>query len=229
MPPDRRRLPSLWQTMKRFVYGLLPTKVLFTRRYRGGGWGSTESVSGRGSTLANTEPLRRELPRLLARFEIASMLDAPCGDFNWMQETLRAAPPGLSYIGADIVTPLIESIRRHETEHVRFCVANLITDDLPPVDLILCRDCFIHFSIADIHRSIRNFKRSGARYLLTNSFREIRENVDIETGRWRQINLERPPFNFPAPLAAIPEQGTNGKFLGLWGLASIPEGARAPR
>src|SRR5215212_9991686 len=48
-------------------------------------WRDPESLSGAGSNLRQTETLRRELPGLLSKLSIRSLLDAPCGDFHWMQ------------------------------------------------------------------------------------------------------------------------------------------------
>ena len=63
-------------------------------------WASPESVSGGGSEMQNTEAIRRELPYLIQKFGIKSILDIPCGDWNWMKSVDLC---GASYIGADIV------------------------------------------------------------------------------------------------------------------------------
>jgi hypothetical protein len=51
-----------------------------------------------------TETIRQTLPALLAELRVESMLDLPCGDFNWMKQVEL---PVSRYIGADIVEPLI--------------------------------------------------------------------------------------------------------------------------
>jgi hypothetical protein len=110
---------------------------------------------------------------------------------------------------------------------VEFILGNIITDDLPKMELMLCRDCFVHFSFSDIHQAFDNFKRSGAKYLLTTSFVNQTTNSDIQTGYWRPINLNKPPFKFPVPLKTINEKCTEGgrkhkdKSLVLFGLDKI--------
>lgn len=100
---------------------------------------------------------------------------------------------------------------------------------LPKADVILCRDCLVHFSFADIELALSNFKRSGSRYLLTTSFIDWEMNADISTGGWRPLNLQASPFLFPAPMAMVDERCMHsggiyqGKRLALWELESLPE------
>ncbi len=46
----------------------------------------------------------------------------------------------------------------------------------------------------------------------------VRENADVETGGWRSLNLQLPPFNLPAPARLVVEHAEQGKCLGLWSL-----------
>src|SRR5205807_10282857 len=104
---------------------------------------------------------------------------------------------------------------------------DIVRDDLPQSDVILCRDCLVHFSLDDVSAALRNFKRSRSHYLLTTTFIEFPENLDIETGGGRQLNLQRSPFNFPPPKEMIDEKclHTGGiyadKRLALWDLEDI--------
>lgn len=194
-------------------------EAIFSDIYRNNSWADPESVSGRGSTLARTEVIRRELPALLSSVGAKSLLDAPCGDFNWMQYVDLA---GIEYIGADVVPELIARNRQIEKSAGRtFAVLNITRDPLPKVDVILCRDCFIHFSFRDIYAAIANFKRSNSTFLLTTTHTDVRENTEIETGSWRSINLQSPPFNFPPPARLIIEDAELGKCLGMWRLEEL--------
>jgi hypothetical protein len=52
-------------------------EIYRTRFWAPGG----ESVSGPGSSLAETEAIRTAIPGIMTTFGIASLLDLPCGDF----------------------------------------------------------------------------------------------------------------------------------------------------
>ncbi len=215
--------------LKTFVQSVLtPRKHMqstFAPFYTENRWGDPESRSGPGSNLERTAKLRNELPLLLQEIGARSILDAPCGDFNWMKDT----PLGVErYIGVDIIPDLIarnESL--YGNGRTQFALLDLTRDELPRADVILCRDCFIHFSYRHIAAAIRNFKRSRSTYLLTNTYNEWRQNENIRTGDFRHINLLLPPFNFPPPLRQIdekfPEEQAEffGKVLGLWRLADL--------
>lgn len=181
-------------------------------------WDEAESVSGPGSTLEETEPIRRELPALLAELGASSLLDLPCGDFHWMQHTDLS---GVRYIGGDLVGDLIERNRaKYASDGVEFQKIDLVNDTLPAVDVILCRDCLVHLSFADAQAALSNIARSGAGWLLATSFPSVTRNDDIVTGQWRPINLTLPPFNLPEPEQVIGENCTESEFadknLSLW-------------
>jgi hypothetical protein len=61
-------------------------KEVFTHHYQQNEWGDQESISGPGSTLEYTANLRAKLPELCERLGVRPLLDAPCGDFNWVRE-----------------------------------------------------------------------------------------------------------------------------------------------
>ncbi len=204
-----------------------PADEVFTRIYKKNYWGA-ESLSGVGSTLDQTARWRAEVPPLLARLGVGSMLDAPCGDFFWMREAAGLPP---NYIGADIVAEMIaENTARYGAPGRTFRVLNIIEDPIPKVDLIHCRDCLVHLPLSAAQRAIDNFRKSGSTYLLTTTFPGTgRRNIDIAVGHWRPLDLTLPPFNFPAPewsLAEMPDAAEDGithhKHLALWKLADLP-------
>jgi SAM-dependent methyltransferase len=197
---------------------------VFYEIYRKKLWNSSESVSGTGSTISNTYQLRQALPSLFDRYSIKSILDLPCGDFNWMR---RIELGEIKYIGGDLVSDLIEKNKKYEAKNIIFIRRNLIIEDLPSCDLLMVRDCLVHFSYFDIDRALQNIKRSGCKYLLTTSFEGDFDNTDIRTGFWRPINLRKPPFNFPEPIDVVSDfaQGIfSNKNLLMWRINSLPNG-----
>ncbi len=189
-------------------------------------WGDHQTISGAGSTIEQTGPLIETLNKFIKEFEIQSILDLPCGDFNWMQQVDLSST---QYIGADIVKEIIANNRkRYEQDNVSFRQFNLLKDEIPDADLIINRDCFVHFAFSDIQKAIENIKRSGAHYFATTTFPEHTLNYDIATGDWRPINLQLAPFYFPVPLAQLHERvapgyekESKGKMLGVWKVSDI--------
>jgi hypothetical protein len=187
-------------------------------------WESSESVSGRGSELSRTESIRTALPMLFEKFSITSLLDAPCGDFNWMQHVPLT---GMQYTGLDVVPELIErNQQQYGNATVHFVLGDITREVLPQVDLIFSRDCLVHLSLQDGCRALNQFKQSGSRYLLITTYPATTTNKDTPTGSWKPLNLCQPPFNLPEPLMLLPDPsddtGANpDKAMGLWDLQAM--------
>jgi hypothetical protein len=215
---------QLSRLKNKFLLSLKPPQRVFDEIYKKNRWGDRESVSGPGSRLDRTDKIRRALPYLVDQYQIRSLLDIPCGDYNWM--SLLSLK--VDYTGADIVPDLIEKNQVHyRNENRKFMVLNLIQDRLPAVDLILCRDCLVHFSSADIKRALKNIKASGSKYFLSTTFPQRTINQEIVTGEWRPVNLCLPPFNLPAPVDLLEDSYDSpnyfDKHLGLWRVTDIPD------
>lgn len=209
------------RSLRRHALNMRSSRRVFEEIFRGNEWGASESVSGPGSTLAATNSIRTALPALLSDLGVSSVLDLPCGDAHWISECL---PEHIRYTGGDIVEEIVQRNRRIRSKLGEFIVCDLVRDQLPRADLILVRDCFIHLPFRRIHESVRNIKRSGAKYLLTTSFSNVYENIDIEIGGFRKIDLTKPPFSFPRPLLEIPDDdqaGASAKRLMLWEVARL--------
>ena len=199
---------------------------IFAEIYRRRGWGNGESVSGPGSTLARAAAFKEDLVLLLNGIKTKSLLDAGCGDFNWMKEVrLNLA----RYVGVDVVAELVaENQRLYGSGSRIFLNLDMTKDSLPRVDVILCRDSLVHLSFKDIFATLANFKKSGSTYLLATTFTRFAESNDIPTGAWRQLNMQLPPFTFPEPVRLIDEKCVHSggvyadKCLALWALKDIP-------
>ena len=206
----------------------------FARIHETNLWSDPESRSGSGSALASTAQLRAELPGLLHALDVRRLLDVPCGDFHWMSHVDLTGAGVTAYVGGDVVQAIVDANRsRYAAPGREFERVDLTTGPLPlvdarPADVVLCRDCLVHLSFANIRRVFDVLKASGARYCLTTTFLEQQENVDVLDGDWRAINLQRPPFHLPVPIAVIVEQCDEeggayaDKALAAWRVADLP-------
>jgi hypothetical protein len=189
-------------------------------------WGAAASTSGLGSELDATAVLRTELPLLLQKLGVASLLDAPCGDAGW----INTADLRVRLIGVDIVPSLIENLQaRVAAGEIKgeYRLADITRDPLPRCDAILCRDCLVHLSFANIERTVANFRASGTKWLIATNFPEWQANADCEDGDWRALNFERAPFGWGPPVELLNEHcteaggGWRDKSLGVWRLAPV--------
>ena len=186
------------------------------------------SKSGNGSSVHQTQEIAQSIPELIAQLEIRSMLDIPCGDLVW---TSKVNLGQVKYIGGDIAPTLILHLKAKYPGR-EFQALNIVEDTLPKVDLIFCRDLFVHLSNKSIKSAIKNIKASGSQYLATTTFtaRTVNRDLPIFTRgvAWRTLNLELEPFNFPKPDILIDEKCTEGdgdfldKALAIWKIGALP-------
>lgn len=224
----KQKLTNTFKSIKAFLNDLTPqskekTLKVFAKKTTDNTWAGKNSLSGHGSDFVSTENLRQILPSLIQELNVKSLLDAPCGDFYWMNLTDLQID---NYIGVDIVPELVEQNQlKYSSKNRQFINLDIILDELPNVDLILCRDCLVHLSFNQIKESIQNFKKSGSTYLLTTTYPDLLDkNKNIVTGDWRPLDLEKPPFNFPKPIKLVNENCTTDlkeKSLGLWKISDI--------
>jgi hypothetical protein len=201
-----RRNPTIFNPLWAFLYPLIYRRdgKYFGSEYLNGQeafqmifeenrWGSSESRSGRGSTLAYTERL---LERYLKTLNVEVFLDVPCGDFNWMKYV--RLPHKTRYIGGDIVAPLVHDLRKNcGSDRYSFHTIDIVEGPLPNADLWLCRDLLFHLPNDDIQRVFRNFVAAAIPYILTATYNFSRKNDDVKAGGFRFINLRLPPFMLP--------------------------------
>ncbi|WP_294606324.1 class I SAM-dependent methyltransferase [uncultured Roseovarius sp.] len=165
----------------------------------GGKW----PVSGFGSTLENTERLRAALPDLFRRYKIKTFVDAPCGDWFWMQ---HVDLDRVQYIGADISSQIIEANKtNHSGPNRTFLHLDITSDPLPDGDLLMCRDCLFHLKTWLRWEFFRNFAKSNNKYLLTTVVQTPQNRNLRNNGKFAAFNPMNEPYNFPKPKEIIPE------------------------
>jgi hypothetical protein len=195
-------------------------REVFSRIYSRGGWtGSKESISGRGSEVGTTEVFRKEFGNWLNLLpDVATLLDAPCGDFNWISHMPEVA--SRHYIGGDIVPDLISrNIQAHAQPRRDFRVLDIIDDPLPEADLWLCRDVLFHFPIELAVRVTQRCRSERIRYFLATTFPGRENDRSAPLGGYAPYNLEAAPFTLPPPVTLLNDPGENprsGRKIGVW-------------
>ena len=174
----------------------------FTDIYINQKWGGKGTVSGNGSTMSYTEAIRAALPEVFIKFDIHSVFDGPCGDFNWMSHVVNNNHMITKYIGGDIVEDMINQLNeKYASDRVEFLKCDIIQDGFPDVDLMICRDCLFHLPNSEIIKFFKNFIKSDIKYLLTTThyptLKNVKFNENIPFGNYRLIDLFAPPFSLP--------------------------------
>jgi hypothetical protein len=206
-------------------------KQTFERIANNNEWGSAESVSGTGSTLDATEKLRAFLTKTLEYNDgIKSILDAPCGDVNWMRTLFPMfEEQNILYKGMDIVSSIIASNveKTSAYSNISFIEGDITTTPLPKVDMIIMRDILGHLSTDNVFKVLENVKRSGSKWLFTTTFPNVINVEANEDGGWRLINLLSFPYQFnPEVLMNEHCKEENGaydnKCMALFNVSKLP-------
>ena len=215
-------------------------KNIFIDIYDNNGFGSLESKSGPGSTLDETQKLRESIKKIIKDKNIKSVVDIPCGDFNWMKEIVFNFE---NYIGGDIVKKAIDlNNEKYSNSRIKFIEFDILNDEIPTGDLLIVRDVIGHFPIEDGVKILKNILNSKCKYLLSTTWAKKigndwfpcekndvhRENEGVDYGRFYPVNLMSNPFNLPNAEIYLEEdvmvdnfENGNRKTLALWDLDKI--------
>ena len=166
----------------------------FSTIYATDEWGGG---SGEGSFAVHTRGYGGFLERFARQKNISSIVDIGCGDWQFS----RLIDWGESrYLGVDVVPAVIEANRRQfGSDKVDFQLYDGDFSSLPAADLVIIKDVLQHLS----HARINDFLATLPRYkfaLITNCINPAgeTENRDIPDGGFRQLDLQRPPFELEA-------------------------------
>lgn len=168
------------------------------------------SASGRGSDLgAATQNSLKIVNDAITEFGVKSMIDIPCGDVNWIFDSLQTDTLPL-YLGLDIAGAMLkinkERYDHHRNKQFLFWDAsecqlpkfhNGEEEDAQAFDLVHVRDVIQHMTLDQGVQFFCNVFASGARVLITTTYPSATANTNIAEGRWYQNNLLLEPFSFP--------------------------------
>jgi SAM-dependent methyltransferase len=170
---------------------------VFTNIYTEGLWARDEAgqgTSGPGSTLQTTEQYREFLEKFLVERGVESVVDFGCGDWEFSQ---AIDWNGAKYTGYDVVAPIIEMNKeKYAQPNIDFIHADANEIELPPADLLICKDVLQHLPNEDVNsflEQICKFKYC----LITNDIDPqtfSSTNPQAQFGQYRYIDLTQAPF-----------------------------------
>lgn len=214
-------------------------RLSFENVYNTNEWSSTESHSGKGSTLKYTARVRKLIDYAVEKYGLHSMVDAPSGDCNW-QPTLNSFAH-LNYTGIDIVAKIVlDNAKKYKNlKNARYMNLDLVQDELSNTDFFLVRDVIQHLPLEDGVQILKNVEATSAKYLITNFHvnkekRAAVPNWNIEPGRFFPNNVMLAPYNLPEPLSYILDMDDDYfaregpemhiKLVGIWKLPVLGRG-----
>ncbi len=178
------------------LLAMSPMEKTFTEIYRVWPW-TEEGFLLSGSRIEVTKNYVDFLQEFLKKNNIRSVLDIGCGDWAFSRYVDWS---GIEYTGIDIVEMVIEKNEHlFSSPNIRFIHGNTLEMDLPDADLILCKDVFQHLCNEDILQLLEKFKKYP-HCLITNyvNVKSLsKNNQDISTGGYHNIDLRGAPFNTP--------------------------------
>jgi len=179
----------------------------FTNIYNNNKNADEETVSGIGSKIENAIDLINTLPDILKKYEISSIFDIGCGDFNWMKNIDIS---GINYTGGEIVLDVFKSNKKYESDTINFIHFDITSDSIPRSDLIICRGVLSFYNTKTILNIINKIINSKSLYILLTNFPKSTDT---------KIDFLQPPYSFPDPIISI-KDGVN-KEIGLWKISDL--------
>ncbi len=175
-----------WTAPEHFFKNASDPSSTFSKIYERGLWGGG---SGPGSDLSNSVPYAAYIQHLLDRFDIRSIVDLGCGDWRF---TKFLDFKSSDYLGIDVVAPVIAANRAaFGSDRVKFEVADITSFNVPPCDLLLCKDVMQHLSNANV-RAILDRSSAARIAVFTNDYHAV--NEDCSNGDTRPLDITAQPF-----------------------------------
>lgn len=170
---------------------------IFDDIYKNELWGEGQG-SGGGSTPQITIEYRKFLKQFLKDYNIKSVIDLGCGDWQFSKLIDWS---GIGYLGIDCVKTVIQDNQtKFQNDNIEFQFAEAHQEIEESADLLIVKDVMIHWTNAEIIKFYNEIKeKKNFKYvLITNQTGNENLNKDILTGQFHNIDINREPFNFNA-------------------------------
>lgn len=154
-----------------------------------------ESLSGPGSHIKNTKEIIYIINEIIKKKQPNKILDLGCGDWNWFKMIELG---DCHYEGWDCDEQMI--LNNKNLYKKDFFVKDIVTEEYPQVDLIICRDVLFHLPKEMAVKVIEKVQKAS-KYFISTTFKNVSNNTDIKDYAnidgwgYYQINLDIAPFN----------------------------------
>jgi SAM-dependent methyltransferase len=226
LPRPIMRIVRRWRSNQtQQQYADLSLEATFEQIYESKAWGGSESGtlnSGEGSTGRYVEEYCALLKELLKRYQLESIADLGCGNFNTGKKIAALVP---HYIGVDLAQSAVESNNRfHRADSIEFVRADLTKDPLPPAGAAIVRQVLQHLTNAEISAALHNIRGTYRIAIITEHLyvgRGSQPNLDMPHGPGTRVPnksgvwLNLPPFGVKATPAGDIEYAPN-EVLRTW-------------
>lgn len=165
-----------------------PTQKIFEDVYKNNMWGG----SGDGSKLEYNKPFLNFLQKYVKDNNIKTILELGCGDFNLMKHFNF---DGLKYFGVDIAESIIaKNNKNYRKPNIKFLYEDIRGFKFErDYDLVLIKDVLIHLDNSSVLQVLYN-ARNVKRLLTVNDYNPKGNNININTGEYRSLDLNDCPF-----------------------------------
>jgi SAM-dependent methyltransferase len=182
------------------------------------------------ATTTTSSQLCTQLPAAFQELEIKSILDCGCGTGGgnppWILTIDLSGISGISYLGVDIVEPLVATLQAQYTKPtVKFQKMNILRDPPETTDLWFARDFCCLYPKPECMLFFQKFLESKSPFLAITSVDTERAYQKYATGSWIQLNVQRAPLYMPEPLMELEdgEQWFCKKWLYIYNRQQILE------
>ena len=124
------------------------------------------------------------IPELLELIEAKTVFEIGCGQSHIWDIS------GIEYIGGDMCGDLIDDNKRLNPE-IAFIRFDALRHDLPPADVIICKDLFEFLPNDEIRIILQKIYHSESKWLIATTDPQIKGTPNTDEGVYRPINLQK--------------------------------------
>ena len=125
----------------------------------------SETYCGEGSYIHNTVQTRLFISNVVKNYDIESVVDLGCGDWNWMKHVNFGKA---IYTGIDLDCRFIEANKKkYFYPTYDFICADAVYGKINYGDLVICRDLLLHLPEVEVLRVLQNIVDMKAKFLLS--------------------------------------------------------------